>query len=540
MHSLPFGNLWICHEDHVGLEDPHPFQYNPLNACQQCNPSESTTAWTQAPNTCIIGGQCYPNGAANPQNGCQICNANQSSTSWTTSANTCTIGGSCYLANESNPDSPCEICVSFTSTTSWTQASNTCNIQGTCYAAGVRRPGQQCQICDPTRTPSGWSNALTGTSCDDGSLCSPIDTCNGAGACTGNTSCDDGIACTKNTCTASGCDNTQVEDNWCRIGGTCRVEGVQNPANQCQACLPGASQASRTVWSNKSSNSSCSDGNACTLNDTCSGTGSCRAGSAKNCSDGLSCTSDSCNTSSGVCSSSLQGGNCLIAGTCYSNNATQANNVCYKCNTSSSTSNWSLNNGVSCNDGDQCTLNDKCSGGSCGGTNDTDPHEANDGITSARALSPYTVCDNQSADSPPTNQSTTAGLYPAGDVDWYRFRIDDRCSNTRQPDAWARLTNIPSGMNYSLCIYYKCDDIGDGEKGSCSSGSNSSVVLDGVTLKGCCSDNAGSASEFVDRYPSCDNGGWGVDDDTGTAYIRVSRTSGTWTCADYTLQYGDN
>ncbi len=514
-------------------------QFNPQNACQQCTPGQSTTAWTQAPNTCVIGGACYPNGAVNPDNGCQVCNANQSSTSWTTSSNTCTIGGQCYLANESNPANPCEICVPFSSTTAWTQASNTCNIQGQCYAAGVARPGFPCQVCDPFRSATGWSNALAGTSCNDGNACSTNDACDGAGVCGGDTSCNDGIACTKDLCTANGCDNSQIEDNWCRINGTCYTQGFTNPSNQCQACLPTSSQATRTVWSNRPSTDSCNDGNACTLNDTCSGTGTCRAGSPKNCSDGLSCTADSCDTRSGVCSSSLQSDNCLISGTCYTNNATQPNNVCYKCTTSSSTSGWSLNNGATCNDGNNCTSNDRCSGGSCSGTNIVDNNESNNSSGSATSLG--TIGDGDGLDD---LRSGTGTLYPDGDVDFYTYRINDN-DNIWNPRPHVTLTNIPANANYDLCVYFKCDDPGDGQSIECEEGSSAAPASLNISgYSACCSRKSGSQSELVQFKTNCPNKTWfgGADDETGTVLFRVFLASGSYTNActtPYSYQWGN-
>ena len=58
---------------------------------------------------------------------------------------------------------------------------------------------------------------------------------------------------------------------------------------------------------------------------------------------------------------------------------------------------------------------------------------------------------------------------------------------------------------------------------------------------GCFSKSGGSASETVKFKPDCPNGSWITpDDETGTAYIRVYRASGAWTCGDYTLKWGDD
>src|SRR5262249_36416696 len=71
----------------------------------------------------------------------------------------------------------------------------------------------------------------------------------------------------------------------------------------------------------------CSDGNACTTGDTCSG-GVCVGGPAPNCNDNNPCTDDSCDPATGC---------------------------------------KHVNNTAPCNDGNACTTNDTCSGGTCVG-----------------------------------------------------------------------------------------------------------------------------------------------------------------------------
>lgn len=74
---------------------------------------------------------------------------------------------------------------------------------------------------------------------------------------------------------------------------------------------------------------SCTDGNACTLNDFCSA-GTCVPGLLNPCSDGNPCTSDACVPATGACTHSNVSG--------------------------------------SCDDTNPCTINDVCGGGACGGT----------------------------------------------------------------------------------------------------------------------------------------------------------------------------
>src|SRR5207247_9781307 len=74
-------------------------------------------------------------------------------------------------------------------------------------------------------------------------------------------------------------------------------------------------------------NAPCTDGNACTTNDTCS-PGRCAGGLPLNCDDGNLCTDDSCDPATG----------CVHT-----------------------------NNTLPCTDGNACTTNDACSGGRCVG-----------------------------------------------------------------------------------------------------------------------------------------------------------------------------
>lgn len=127
---------------------------NAGNPCELCQPSQSTNAFTVTPDgtacgtglvcasgtctaTCVIGGLLSADGAINPLNGCQQCAASNSTTSWSPRAagtscgsgqiceasscvSKCLIGGMLYAADAVNPLQACEQCKPATSTTSWT------------------------------------------------------------------------------------------------------------------------------------------------------------------------------------------------------------------------------------------------------------------------------------------------------------------------------------------------------------------------------------------------------------------------------------
>jgi hypothetical protein len=154
-----------------------------------------------------------------------------------------------------------------------------CTALDQCHTAGVFDPGTGA-CTNPAKAD--------GTACDDGSLCTRTDTCQ-SGICTGA----DPVTCTAlDPCHDAGVCDTGT--------GLC-----PNPA--------------------KPNGATCSDGNACTAADACSG-GACVGGPATVCDDGNPCTDDNCDSATG----------CV-----YTNNT------------------------APCDDGNACTTNDTCQFGTC-------------------------------------------------------------------------------------------------------------------------------------------------------------------------------
>ena len=134
---------------------------------------------------------------------------------------------------------------------------------------------------------------------------------------------------------------------------------------------------------------SCNDGNACTLNDTCTEQGACE-GSAKNCSASDQChDAGTCDPTSGACSDPAKangttcndGNACTQTDTCQAGVCTggdpktcTASDQCHvagTCNpTTGNCSNPTAPNGTACKDGNLCTVGDTCQNGVCapGGT----------------------------------------------------------------------------------------------------------------------------------------------------------------------------
>jgi len=392
-----------------------------------------------------------------------------------------------------------------------------CVIDGACVGDGDVSPTDSCSSCQPGVDPVSWSPA-TGGACDDANLCTFGDTCV-AGTCVGTGySCNDGLACTIDACDGFGGCTATPAAGYCVIAGSCYAHGAPNPANPCLAC----DATNPLIWSPTSGNA-CNDGNACTMADVCTA-GVCQ-GTAYSCNDGLSCTIDACDGSGG-CSSTIASGTCLIAGACYANGAPNPSNVCLYCNPAVPTS-WSYSSsGTVCNDGNACTAGDHCVSGVCSGTPATDGYESND--TAATAVYLGSIGDGDSFPS----GTVTASLYGTGDLDWFRYADNDTWLGAIYPRA---TLTVPTGSDYRLCAYFVCDS--GTASVSCVMGQSSSSVIGGQSRQGCCSNAAGSGSEAVELNPSCSGS---LLDDSGQVYVLVQNVTSAWSCASYTLQWGDN
>jgi hypothetical protein len=219
----------------------------------------------------------------------------------------------------------------------------TCSASDQCHVAGT---------CNPSTGQCSNPTATDGTSCSDGNECDLNDTCQ-AGVCTAGSNV---------TCTAS---------DQCHTAGTCN---------------PSTGQCSNPVATN---GTSCSDGNACDLNDTCQA-GVCTAGSHVSCSASDQChVAGTCDPSTGQCSNPTatngtacsDGNACDLNDTCQAGVCTAGSHIscsasdqCHVAGTcdpsTGQCSNPTATNGTACNDGNACDLNDTCQAGVCtaGGT----------------------------------------------------------------------------------------------------------------------------------------------------------------------------
>ena len=146
--------------------------------------------------------------------------------------------------------------------------------------------------------------------------------------------CDDDNACTEDGCIPlQGCTHAMLSDTSCddgddcTVGDTCSEGSCLGTAKECddgEVCTNDACSGGECVTTfNKKP---CDDGDGCTVDDICT-LGAC-GGKPRNCNDGIICTDDSC-----------------ADGACVATPNTQA-----------------------CDDGNICTKQDQCTGGACKGT----------------------------------------------------------------------------------------------------------------------------------------------------------------------------
>lgn len=221
--------------------------------------------------------------------------------------------------------------------------------------------------------------AGTPKTCVDGNICT-LDNCDPEVGCVfdvvpGFKECDDGNACTTNdACDAGFCigktavdcnDNNPCTDDVCDDDLGCQPTNNTNPCSDLDACTTGDQCADGACQ--PGAPVSCSNGDACDGEETCSPTEGCQDGVAPNCDDGIGCTQDSCSALTG-CKHVAQHAVC---------NDNQACNGVEQCDLELGCTADDLPNGTGCDDGNSCTENDQCLGGLCVGQglvcNDNNP-----------------------------------------------------------------------------------------------------------------------------------------------------------------------
>ncbi len=295
----------------------------------------------------------------------------------------------------------------------------------------------------------------TGALCDDSNPCT-LDTCTALGCqhnpLSNGASCDSGAEpCSAATCLAGVC-QPGIPSGYCKIasplGILCSKEGASAPMLPCMRCLP---LASNTAWTMVTSGvcddgdactqaencqpggkcvgvealcpdvgpcsdpgcdpktgcleqptaGPCTDGNPCTVDDSCSG-GQCQPGTALDCDDANPCTTDSCakgfgclhapasgpcfadsdpctidTCKNGYCQAVPEASVCKINGVCVPANASAEGMPCLVCKPSESATSWTQTDNKNCDDNNACTKFETCTAGKCLGLpvlcNDNNP-----------------------------------------------------------------------------------------------------------------------------------------------------------------------
>ena len=238
-------------------------------------------------------------------------------------------------------------------------------------------------MCD---TQSGCVHEHNSLPCEDGDVCTVNDLCAESECEPGQSlTCNDANQCTKDSCApATGCFFQNI-DGGCDDGNSCTTQDTcidgkcvgtgslecddSNPCTK-DICLPMGGCAHENI------DASCSDEDACTINDSCSD-GLCIPGDMMNCDDSNPCTDDACKDN-GICVHEANQELCDDINLCTNNdhcfNGTCIGGESVNCDDSEVCTTEICNpiqgclhidNNVPCSDGDICTMGDSCAAGSC-------------------------------------------------------------------------------------------------------------------------------------------------------------------------------
>jgi hypothetical protein len=313
------------------------------DTCKQCNPSHSTTSWTitvdagcSDGNACTLTDRCNAAGLCVSGSVISCPTADACHSASTCDHQTGACGGDMVLADGTS----CEgnnLCLNGSCTRG-------CFIDGGVVFSGITNPGNSCEVCDPDIDSTHWA-PLNGIDCDDGDLCTletcvagacmrltsvkcaAIDSCHDVGECEPATGictnpisnagkrCNDGFACsTDDACNAGQC-----------VGDTSSCEcDDDTDCPPSPACHKSPKCRSHVCTYDVDNNLGCSDQDACTLGDHCSG-GQCVTVSDVQCHDQAVCGRSVCDVSSGQCvmkhaadGDACDGGSC-VDGACFAN-----------------------------------------------------------------------------------------------------------------------------------------------------------------------------------------------------------------------------
>ena len=263
---------------------------------------------------------------------------------------------------------------------------------GACTPGGltVCDDGNACTLDGCDLAVGCTASAGNGLLCSDGDSCTFGDTCLG-GTCKSGIvpECTDGNACTDDGCKAGTCVHAAnaapcSDGNACTLGESCAVANCSGATaancadgNGCTVDLCDAASGCKPA---SLEGAMCSDGDPCTVGDACAAS-TCVSGAGLNCDDGQPCTDDACSANAecvhlangASCSdeNACTGGDHCTGGICLGVGATTCDdeNACTidYCDGASAVCVQLPVVITPCDDGTSCTKDDLCLGGDCVG-----------------------------------------------------------------------------------------------------------------------------------------------------------------------------
>lgn len=278
----------------------------PLADAQPCDDGDPCTLATACTNAvcgggvfdlCDDGKDCTIDGCA-PGQGC----------THTIDSDSCLIDGSCVGLAEFATNSVCLACEPTATATDWTSQPGCCKTTADCPV-----PTSKCEIvscnkqsgdCEITKKPGCCDVDLD---CNDGDRCT-TDTCDTVtGSCTFTpVDCDDPSVCEIGVCLPeTGKCGGQIKSGYCKVDGSCRLQGNVPDDNPCLVCNP---FVAKDAWS-PNPGILCDDGSTCTFSDACGVDGVCGGKGLPGCCEqdsdcpdsGDPCVASKCNPATKLC-----------------------------------------------------------------------------------------------------------------------------------------------------------------------------------------------------------------------------------------------
>ena len=239
-------------------------------ACKVCDPEKPTEA-----SAVVDGSECEPD-----ENACtaDICQAGECTHEPLTGescndGDPCTKADSCDSGNCSGMPYSCDDGLPCTEDVcdggggcSHPVVAGHCLVDGVCRNDGETAPDSGgCLLCDPGEFQEDWTAQPDGLLCNDSNGCTVTDLC-GGGICAGTPKdCSDGFECTTDSCVNGECAH-EIDSGYCLVDEVCYEDGALAEGTLCLACLADVAQ---DQWSPSNESMPCDDGAFCSIEEKC-------------------------------------------------------------------------------------------------------------------------------------------------------------------------------------------------------------------------------------------------------------------------------